>query len=304
MDSIATTNAPKYDKVQAYSRRSPGTFYALAVNMSSAVQYFTHGPTLAYRTYGHGPVPVLAFHGFGRTGEDFAILEPQVQAHCTIYAFDLHFHGKSPGYPERAEQPFTPQELAHYFTAFADQIGAQKIAVLGYSLGGRMALNLLEQVPERLSRVFLAAPDGLKTRPWYRGLAASWFGRRLYRRFVEHPEVVHALINSTRALRLISGKMHRFLMGQTDSRRKRMLVRDVWLSFRLIEPDLARVAANATEQQIPVHLIFGERDNVIKPAFGDRLRQQAPALITHQVLPFGHVLITPELGQLIAAHLR
>lgn len=268
------------------------------------VQYFTHGITLAYRVYGSGPLPLLAFHGFGRSGADFAVLEPALKELGTIHAFDLHFHGNSPGYPERAERPFTPRELAAFFTAFADHIGAPKVALLGYSLGGRIALNLLEQVPERLSRVFLAAPDGLKTRPWYRGLAASRTGRALYRRFVERPATVHAMINGARALRLMSGKMHRFLIGQTDSKHKRMLVRDVWLSFRLIEPDLARVASNARQHGIPVHLIFGQRDSVIKPAFGNSLRQHAPDTITHEELPFGHVLITPELGRAVREHLN
>jgi len=97
--------------------------------------------------------------------------------------------------------------------------------------------------------------------------------------------------------------MHRFLMGQTDSRAKRTLVRDVWLSYRLIEPDLAQVAANAKAHAIPVHLFFGTHDSVIRPAFGQRLRHHAPDRITQQELPFGHVLLTPELGQAIRAHL-
>ncbi len=263
------------------------------------VQYFTHGPTLAYRTYGHGPLPVLAFHGFGRTGVDFAVLEPELGEHCTLYAFDLHFHGQSPGYPERADMPFTPKELATYFTAFADHLNAPRIGLLGYSLGGRIALSLLEQAPERIERAFLAAPDGLKTRPWYRGLAASRMGRALYKRFVVNPTVTHAIMKSLRALRLMNERMYRFLMGQTDSRAKRQLVHDVWLSYRLIEPDLARVAGNAQRHVIPVHLFFGSNDRVIPPALGESLRKHAPERITQHELPFGHMLLTPELGTAI-----
>ncbi len=265
--------------------------------------FFTHGVTLAYRTYGHGPLPMLALHGFGRTGADFAVLETQLMQQCTIFAFDLHFHGKSPGYPERAENPFTPTELATYFTAFADHLNAPKIALLGYSLGGRIALSLLEEMPQRIQRMFLAAPDGLITRPWYRGLATSPTGRALYRRFVERPRNVHAIMHGLRAVRFMNEKMHRFLIGQTDSKAKRMLVRDVWLSYRLIEPDLANAALQARQHQIPIHLFFGERDTVIKPAFGALLRGLAPELITEQHLPFGHVLLTPELGAAMRAHL-
>lgn len=268
-----------------------------------AIQYFTHGPTLAYRTYGHGPLPMLAFHGFGRTGADFAVLEPALGERCTIYAFDLHFHGQSPGYPERADQPFTPKELAVFFAAFADHIGAKKVALLGYSLGGRIALSLLEQMPERIQSAYLAAPDGLKTRPWYRGLAASRPGRWLYKRFVERPTVVHGLINGLRALRFMNERLHRFLIGQTDSRAKRELVRDVWLSYRLIEPDLARVASNARDHAIGLHLYFGSRDRVIPPSLGANLCRHFPDGVTQEELPFGHVLLTPELGAAIAQRL-
>jgi pimeloyl-ACP methyl ester carboxylesterase len=263
--------------------------------------YFTHGPTLAYRTYGHGPIQVLAFHGFGRTGADFRILEEPLGTLCTIHAFDLHFHGQSPAYPERADAPFTPQELATFFTAFADQLKAPKVTLLGYSLGGRLALSLLEQMPGRIGRAFLVAPDGLKTRPWYRGLAASKTGRWAYKRFIVHPGRVHFIIHGLRFLRLMNQRMHRFLMGQTDSRAKRQLVHDVWLSYRLIEPDLKRVAANAVEQGIPIHLFFGAHDRVIPARTGARLRDHAPERITQQELPFGHVLLTRELGESIGA---
>ena len=268
------------------------------------LSYFTHGTTLAYRSYGTGPLAVLAFHGFGRTGVDFAILEKTLGDHCTLYAFDLHFHGKSPGYPERAATPFTSAELGAYFTAFLDHKQVDKAALLGYSLGGRIALGLLEAMPERLAGVFLVAPDGLITKPWYRGLAASQVGRALYRRFVERPQLVHALIHGARSLRLIPEKMHRFLIGQTDSKHKRMLVRDVWLSFRNIEPDLAHVVSIARSKGIPIHLFFGTHDSVIKPALGRHLRRHAPELITQEELPFGHVLLTQELGERIAARMK
>ena len=268
------------------------------------VRYFTHGVTLAYRTYGDGPAPMLAFHGFGRTGADFAVLEQALGGRCTLYAFDLHFHGQSPGYPDRAFKPFTPEELAGFFTAFMDALGAAQVLVLGYSLGGRMVLSLLEQLPERIERAFLVAPDGLRTRPWYRALAASAAGRRLYKRFVEHPNTVHTSLNALRSLRLMNERMHRFLVGQTDSRAKRLLLHDVWLSYRLIEPDLARVGANARTHEVPIHLIFGAHDRVIRSALGKGLRSHAPEWVTQEDLPFGHALLVPELGVKLAEYLK
>ncbi|HRD51491.1 MAG TPA: alpha/beta fold hydrolase [Flavobacteriales bacterium] len=267
------------------------------------IRYFTHGTTLAYRVFGQGHTPLIALHGFGRTGDDFHILERALGPHFTIYAFDLHFHGHSPGYPERADSPFPPSEIAGFFSAFIDSVGAERAALLGYSLGGRLSLCLLEQIPERLSHAFLAAPDGLKTRPWYRGLAASRLGRWAYKRFVKHPQRVHFIMDALRAMRLMNDRMHRFLKGQTDSRAKRQLVHDVWLSYRMIEPDLAQVARKAQEHGLPIDLYFGKHDRVIPPSLGNRLASHAPEIITQRQLPFGHVLLTSELAEAMAESL-
>jgi pimeloyl-ACP methyl ester carboxylesterase len=267
------------------------------------IRYFTNGHTLAYRSYGRGPVQVLAFHGFGRTGEDFALFEPLLAERCTLHAFDLHFHGESATPGERAHQPFTPAELAAYFTAFADHVGAGKVTLLGYSLGGRIALSLLTTLPERVARVVLVAPDGLKTRPWYRGLAASRFGRHLYGRFVEDPRRAHAIMNTLHRTGLMRPKLHRFLVGQTDTRPQRQQVHDVWLSYRLIEPGLSDVGRVLRERVLPLHLFLGRTDSVIPAHLAEGLRSQAPHQVQVHVLEGGHMLLTPEFAPALAATL-
>ena len=96
-------------------------------------------------------------------------------------------------------------------------------------------------------------------------------------------------------------RMHRFLKGQTDSRAKRQLVHDVWLSYRRIEPDLAVVAQKAETQGLRIHLYFGAHDRVIPPGLGENLARHAPSSVSTHVLPFGHVLLTTELAEAIAA---
>lgn len=263
---------------------------------------FSNGDlTLAHRTYGHGPLPVLAFHGFGRTGADFHVFEAALGDIATIHAFDLPFHGDSPSPSERAEQPFTPAELRDHFAAFADQLGAEKVVLMGYSLGGRVALSLLETMPERIARAVLIAPDGLKPRPWYRRLADSAWGRARYRRFIEHPERVHLIINTLHRLGLLRDKLHRFIIGQTDSIHKRRLLHDVWLSFRHIEVDLPALADRLRAHGPRVDLVFGTYDTVIKPKLGRPLATRAPHVVHVHEVPLGHQLLTPEVARRVAA---
>ena len=59
----------------------------------------------------------------------------------------------------------------------------------------------------------------------------------------------------------------------------------------------------AEEFRIPIHLFFGTHDRVIPPTTGHNLRKFAPDRITQEELPAGHILLTPELGSAIIAHL-
>lgn len=242
---------------------------------------------------------IIAFHGFGRSGEDFSVFAKALGDIATIHAFDLPFHGESPSPSERVIIPFEPNELRDYFTAFADHIQAEKFVLIGYSLGGRVALSLLETMPERIARAILIAPDGLKTKPWYRGLASSAWGRARYTHFIDHPQHVYWIVNAVHGLKLMNDKMRRFILGQTDTREKRLLLHDVWLSFRHIEPDLHAVASNASRLQLPINLIFGAKDSVIRPELAKNFEPLAAQWISTTVVDAGHQLLTAELGMLL-----
>ncbi len=260
--------------------------------------HFQHGSLdLAYSTFGTGSKVLIAFHGFGRTGEDFRVFGHALGDAFTVHAFDLPFHGGSATSPDRAIVPFEPDELREFFVAFADHLKAERFTLMGYSLGGRIALSLLGCMPERIARAVLIAPDGLHTRPWYRVFASLHWGRKRYAHFIDHPQRMHRVADVLRSIGVLSEKMHRFVIGQTDTRAKRQLLHDVWLSFRHIEPDLDRVAQNMVAHDVPVTLIFGAKDSVIKPGLAARLQPKAPKHINVVVVDAGHQLLNPELAQ-------
>lgn len=245
--------------------------------------------------YGHGAHHVLAFHGFGRTGADMAAIASALQDQCTIHAFDLPFHGQSPA-PE-GTAPLAPGEWTDCMEAYVAGIPARTVSLMGYSLGGRLALVLLERVPTLLHRVFLLAPDGLTVSPWFRRAVRYPWGRALGHRFIRHPRIVHGLLNLLHRLGLLHERLYRFLMDQTATAQIRTLVYQVWDSTRLLEPDLANAARNAQAGGIPVHLFLGRHDRVIKPRYGKRLQRHAPDHVKLHLLPTGHRMLTKALGE-------
>ncbi|MFB6257936.1 MAG: alpha/beta fold hydrolase, partial [Flavobacteriales bacterium] len=139
-------------------------------NTTSIYGSFEHGPfSLEYLRFGNGPRPVFAFHGYGRRAEDFAIFSPHLASDITLYSFNLFGHGRTRYPKERMERStIGKKEWASIFRAFLDELGAEQAAVIGYSLGGRTSLCLLELMPERISGAYLFAPDGLHRFSWYR----------------------------------------------------------------------------------------------------------------------------------------
>lgn len=267
------------------------------------MDYFSNGElSMAARRYGGGPAHILAFHGFGRTGADFSAIAPPLADRCTLHAFDLPCHGESPGLPPG--HPIKPDVLAAFFQAYLRSHSLTQAGVMGYSLGGRIALCLLERSPAQFNQAFLLAPDGLMHRPWYRALAHYRAGRWLYRVFIDHPGATHAVMNLLHRAGLLDSRMHRFLMDRTATPQARALLHQVWTGFRLIEPRLATVAANIHAWKIPVHLLLGRSDRVIRPSAGNRLQRLAAPEVHVHLLPTGHRMLTGDTGMLIASLLR
>lgn len=268
--------------------------------MTQILSFHHLGFTLAYRVYGHGPQAALAFHGYGGTGRNFEPLEPALKDRFTTYAVDIFFHGES-HFPEgrSADEPVTPEEFTAVVRAFLDHVGAERALMMGFSLGGRLALTCVERLPERCAGLWLFAPDGLVRFPWYRAASKWGWGRAIYRRFVHRPQRVHALMDMARWLRLMSGRRHRFLKGHTSDAVQRQHVYNVWLSLRLLEPDLRQVGVNLRRQHLQAQVFLGKHDKVILPGWGRNLKRVAPEHVTLHLLDTGHQVVTAELGRRI-----
>jgi pimeloyl-ACP methyl ester carboxylesterase len=114
-----------------------------------------------YAIYGDGE-PVLLIHGGLGHGDVWGF---QVQAlsesHQVIVA-DSRGHGRS----TRSGQPFGYQLMADDYLALLDHLGIDQVALVGWSDGGIIGLDIAIRHPERLSRLFAFAanytPEGVK----------------------------------------------------------------------------------------------------------------------------------------------
>lgn len=107
---------------------------------------------------GEGGVPLLLLHGFTGAKDDFAEhVGPLAAAGWHVVVPDLPGHGDS--HPDDAEHGF--EAYAQAVLAVADDLGWERFAVLGHSMGGVVAQHLAVAAPERLSHLVLmdTSPD-------------------------------------------------------------------------------------------------------------------------------------------------
>ncbi len=123
-------------------------------------QFFTNGVHLHADICNTGPA-LLLLHGF--TGSS-ATWTPHTEAwrKFTTVAVDLLGHGRSdcPVDLSRYDMDHCVEDLL----TLLDRLGIQRTAVLGYSMGGRIALHLALRAPQRLWALILeSASPGIET---------------------------------------------------------------------------------------------------------------------------------------------
>ncbi len=255
------------------------------------------GFTLSYRIYGNGPENVLAFHGFGVTGEMFKDFAASLSPMYRMICVDVVHHGFSSLPEDRSyTEPITYEELSDMHHALLDQLDIDKAWFAGYSMGGRLALGMVRHAVDRCLGVLLFAPDGLIHRPWYRGLAHNRLGYRLYDHWVNSPTLFDTITKGALKLKLIDERLYTFLLDHSSTYDRRALVRSIWFSLRKIEPELEIIADHIVKADLKLWLFIGKHDAIIRPEHSIRLRNILGDRCHYHELQTGHAMIFGRTG--------
>jgi pimeloyl-ACP methyl ester carboxylesterase len=244
--------------------------------------------SLSYRIYGNGPEMLLAFHGFGRDGSDFKVFEKLIGDRYTIYAFDLFFHGNA---DNKILPPIDASSLAHMMEKMMWNNKRVKCSLMGYSLGGRIALCLMQKLPHRINEVFLLAPDGLKMELHEEFITRTLPGRVLYKGLIRKPAVFFQMLNALSRTGFIHHKLKAFIEMNMSDAEKRQRVFNTWMIFHKLKPDLSVIAHYISSKKIRVELFFGKYDQIIKPSLARKLTKRLKQKIQLHLLECGHQLL-------------
>jgi pimeloyl-ACP methyl ester carboxylesterase len=120
-----------------------------------------NGIQMYYAIYGEGE-PVLLIHGGLGNADIWGFQVPVLAATHRVIVADSRGHGRS----TRSKDAFGYTLMADDYLALLDHLHVDRTALVGWSDGGIIGLDIAIRHPDRLSRLFAFAanyvPDGLK----------------------------------------------------------------------------------------------------------------------------------------------
>jgi 3-oxoadipate enol-lactonase len=111
-----------------------------------------NGIDLYYEHHGSGPA-LLLVPGLGADTRLFGGVTGPLATRYQVIVFDPRGAGQS----DKPPGPYTIEQMANDAVGLLDLLGIDRAVVVGYSMGGRIALSLVLDHPTRVRRLVLAA---------------------------------------------------------------------------------------------------------------------------------------------------
>ena len=111
-----------------------------------------NGINLYYETHGAGR-PMILLHGGLMSGEMFEPILPSLAERHQVIVVDLQGHGRTAD----IDRPIDIRLMADDIAALIDYLGLEKPDVVGYSLGGGVALFTAMKYPEKVGKLISAS---------------------------------------------------------------------------------------------------------------------------------------------------
>lgn len=126
-----------------------------------------NGIELGYQVFGKGEPLVLLHGGFGSV-EMFGPNVELLAAGRRVIGVDLQSHGRSPA----ANRPMRFDTMADDIAALLRSLGLERSAIMGFSLGGAVALRMAIQHADMVERLVLVSTV-FKRHGWYPEMTAA-----------------------------------------------------------------------------------------------------------------------------------
>ena len=230
------------------------------------------------------------FHGYGESAASFENIAERLSDHFRIIAIDLPFHGKTEW---NEGQVVKPEDLLEILDSIAglESERLSKWTVSGYSMGGRIALMLLQIAPERISHLVLIAPDGLTINWWYWLATQTMTGKQLFRYTMHHPGWFKGLLRLGKSSGLVNPSEFNFSMSYLQDPGIRMDLYQRWIGMKGFRPSVKKIKKLMLREKIHVDIIYGRFDRIISQDTGKEFQKGIENHVRVVLLDVGHQLL-------------
>lgn len=228
-----------------------------AVDDTEGVKVMTvHGDRVAYRDEGSGEV-ILLIHGMGGSSKTWSGMIPLLAQKYRVIAPDLLGHGQS----DKPRGDYSVGAFAVLLRDLLDELGVNRVTVVGHSLGGGVAMQFAHQHRQYCERMVLISSGGF----------GGDVGRVLRLLSLPGSEIVLPMLASRpavaagNAVRALVGSSHRFAarpaLANPDHRKAFLRTLRSVVDFR--GQAVSAINRLCCSDDLPALIISGDQDRVI-----------------------------------------
>lgn len=249
---------------------------------------------VSYYSFGTGPRQVVCLHGYGEDATLYAFLEKHAGNQFTFYSIDLPFHGQTIW---NEGLNFSHNDLNQIIgkiqleSNYKSETGNQKLILLGFSLGGRIALSFYQAQPQGVEKIILLAPDGLIVNPWYWFATQTWIGNAVFIFSMKYPGWFFAFLKLLNKLGLVNASVFKFVNYYIGKPEARALLYQRWTGLRKLKPNLLRIKNLIKQYKTPTRLVYGKYDRIILPVRGEKFQKGIEEFCTLTIINSGHQVV-------------
>ncbi len=243
-----------------------------------------------YCKIGQGNKLLLCFHGYGESADSFSFLKKYLADDYTLIAIDFPFHGKTIWNEGLVLEPADILIIIEKIMQ-GISINTSKKYMIGYSMGGRVVLDLIQYIPDEIEKIILLAPDGLTMSFWYWLATQTIIGNKLFRFTMNHPGWFFLLLKTANKIRMINQSVFKFSNNYINDKKARDELYNRWTVMRKFKPKLKDVKELINNNRIQTNLLYGKYDRVIRYQNAEKIKQGIKAYCTVTIINSGHQLL-------------
>ena len=243
--------------------------------------------TVSVKIKGAGNNSLICLHGYMQSKNLFDVLFPEVPEGWRIVCIDLPLFGKSEWNDEAVIDKAFFDEL---WKALIQKFPDNTWHIMGFSMGGKIAMLMAESSQIELKTGILIAPDGIKSNYWHLLVTKTSIGKFLFKQALRLPKTLMGFAGFFRRFGLIGSFSIRFLRASFVRPRDRELLENTLKIYHAHPFRFKKWCDAQLGKNTRWLLIWGKKDRVLRPSVAKIFTREMPNSEIHLVNA-GHMLI-------------